>query len=444
MPRKSLRSRLVDAIHQTQDEYAVFGLLDTMDGKDDAMEEADDSSSLCGLVDLWAEDALDHVTNARYITERKTRRGPKKEIFERDLDECDSVRPPWLNGEEFLQKYRMSRGSFKRLVLLIKDHPVFNPKPNGKGTRRQVPVEWQLMVFLRYIGTTGSGGCSANMRSKFDIGRGTADLYKKRCITAIRSLRPIYIRWPSKKERRKIEKRIRSNYNLPGCVAVADGTLFPLTFAPQCKDAADYSGRKFPYSLTTMIVNDDQKRVIYYLAGFPGTAHDQKVYASTGLSKKPETHFTDKEYLIADSAMLNSPTVVASFKAPRGRPILERHEKFNTHLARLRITSEHTIGLLKGRFPWLRSIPMKVTEKRNSLKKILRIIESIVILHNFLLSVDDEGNDKLREDDGSSSDDDSDDSDDELEGLLQMTVSNTEQNDERRQNLLFYLEEYIY
>ena len=57
------------------------------------MEEADDSSSLCGLVDLWAEDALDYVADARYITERKTRRGRKKEIFERDLDEWDPVQP---------------------------------------------------------------------------------------------------------------------------------------------------------------------------------------------------------------------------------------------------------------------------------------------------------------------------------------------------------------
>jgi len=47
--------------------------------------------------------------------------------------------------------------------------------------------------------------------------------------------------------------------------------------------------------------------------------------------------------------------------------------------------SEHTIGILKGRFPWLRSIRMKITKNKRSLRRILRLLDATIILHNMLL-----------------------------------------------------------
>jgi len=48
--------------------------------------------------------------------------------------------------------------------------------------------------------------------------------------------------------------------------------------------------------------------------------------------------------------------------------------------------SEHTIGILKGRFPWLRSIRMKITKKKRSLCRILQLLDATIILHNMLLT----------------------------------------------------------
>ena len=70
--------------------------------------------------------------------------------------------------------------------------------------------------------------------------------------------------------------------------------------------------------------------------------------------------------------------------------LIECHEKFNTKLAKVRIRSEHCIGILKGRFPWLRSIWMKVTDDPKSVKLILRLIDATVILHNMLIELGEE------------------------------------------------------
>ena len=45
------------------------------------------------------------------------------------------------------------------------------------------------------------------------------------------------------------------------CIGIANGTLFPLTYEPQSEDAPDYHGCKFAYLMTSLIVNDDIKRI---------------------------------------------------------------------------------------------------------------------------------------------------------------------------------------
>jgi hypothetical protein len=296
--------------------------------------------------------------------------------------------PPWLTDEEFLQKYRMHRDSFKMIVSLINNHPAFQ----SRGRKKQAPVEHQLMVFLYYIGVSGSGASFPRCRQVFGIGRGTCNDYRKRVVAALRSLSERVVRWPDDRERKTIAKRFMKQYDFINCIAVADGTLFPLTYEPESTDAPDYHGRKHQYSLTTMIVCDDQKKIRYYLAGFPGCVHDNRVYKNTELFKNPAAYFGRVYYLLSDSALTNSPTVVSSFKCANGHQLQVMEEQFNTLLAKPRIISEHTIGMLKGRFQILKSIPMKITNARKSVKRILRVIDCCIILHNLLI---DNGDDQI-------------------------------------------------
>ena len=83
----------------------------------------------------------------------------------------------------------------------------------------------------------------------FGIGRHSAELYRCHCVKVIPSLGPDEISWPDETEREEIAKHIMAKYGWLQCIAVADGTLFPLTYAPQSKDAPDYHGWKHMYSL---------------------------------------------------------------------------------------------------------------------------------------------------------------------------------------------------
>lgn len=99
--------------------------------------------------------------------------------------------------------------------------------------------------------------------------------------------------WPEE-ERERIAWRVNTKYQIPNCIAVANGTLLPLLDEPQTFDAPDYHEQKFPYSLSDVLVNNDQWYIRYYLSGFPGCAHDNRVYNATKLAKDPQAYFGDK------------------------------------------------------------------------------------------------------------------------------------------------------
>jgi len=185
--------------------------------------------------------------------------------------------------------------------------------------------------------------------------------------TSILSFRDVYYTWPDAEERCELAKLGEIESDFPNCVGIADGTLFPLAFEPEVSDAPDYSGRKHGFSITTMIICDYNKKFRYYLAGYPGSCHDNHVYNNTEFVKKPKDYFSPMEYNMGDSAFANRPFMVSSFRKAKGQWLEPDHEAFNTKLAKLRICSEHCIGILKGRFPWLRSIRMKVTDDPKSM-----------------------------------------------------------------------------
>jgi hypothetical protein len=93
-----------------------------------------------------------------------------------------------------------------------------------------------------------------------------------------------------------------------------------------------------------------------------------------------QNYFGAHEYLLADSAYVPGPHVVPAFKASAGRRDPQKNA-FNERLSRPRVKCEHCIGLLKGRFPWLKNIRILI-KGTEDLRAILRFVQCAVIIHN--------------------------------------------------------------
>ena len=222
----------------------------------------------------------------------------------------------------------------------------------------------------------------------FRIGSGTCEDYRNRAKTAILSLRDKYIFWPDEEDRCQLAKSNEEKYHCPNAILYGDGTLHELMLAPQTPDRGDYHGRKMQWSLTTLILGDDECRVRYYLSGFPGCSHDNRVWRWSKIYKEKEKYFSPLQYVIMDTAFEPSDVCVPTYKK---QPVPDPDkEKFNTTVAKYRVKSEHLNGISKGRFPGaLRRIRKVITKDIKSLEEILSYIECAFILHNMLIDLRD-------------------------------------------------------
>jgi hypothetical protein len=320
------------------------------------------------------------MENTRYSYRNRYRSSPHASHI-RDLavsDSEDSL-PSWLSDDEFLHKFRVTRAAFAYILEEIKDDAVFQSGPRG---RKQRSVEFQLMVTLRALGSEGSGFSNPSLRHVFHTGRGTNSVYINRVTTALRNCRDTHMRWPTTEEKTVIKTELEKLSHLPNCVGIIDGTLFPLATTPQTDDKSDYHGRKFGYTLTFLIVCDHRRVVTYYYGGWPGCTHDNRMFGNSPFYNNPANYMEPQEYIIGDSAFQPQWFCVPAYSRVGST---YNQELFNKNLSKARVISEHCIGLLKGRFPWLRPIRKPVSKHRRHMRAILHLIDATIILHNMLI-----------------------------------------------------------
>ncbi|KAI7950102.1 hypothetical protein MJO28_008923 [Puccinia striiformis f. sp. tritici] len=311
MPRLTERgsaiTRMTHIIHQHVQGAMIESALN--DENAGSSEDSDLEDALVSLIMLKKN---------RYLAPR-VRLGRAPEITQY-LFSLDDIR--------FKQEFRMCQESFHQLVSEIRDHPVFQNRSNIP----QRPVQDQLMVTLKRMGTYGNGA----------------------------SVGIQYVSWPDTQGRRAIASRVDEFTGFRNCVGFIDGTLLPLYDRPAI-DPQDYYSRKGYYCLNTLIVCHEEKRITYYLTGWPGCCHDTRLWENSELKLKERELFSPGEYLIANSGFPVQTNVVPAFKRPPHAAMPQLKKRFNHHLSSIRISAR--LG------QWRRS----------------HWILACIVLHNFLL-----------------------------------------------------------
>lgn len=249
--------------------------------------------------------------------------------------------------------------------------------------REKNSVELHLLVLLKFLGSNGNEATISKLGMFFQISKGSFRNTLKRAVSVLLKHLRDAVFWPEADERKEISLRIKSQYKFPNCVGIIDGTLFPLELKPK-KNGEDYFCRKSCYAVHALITCDDTARIRDIVIGWPGSVHDNRVWTTSLLYNNRDTNFGTKEYLLGDSAFQESDNMVPAFKKPRGAAFLRSREFFNTQLAKPRVRSEHTIGILKGRFQYLKRIRVLISKKRDMIK-IVDYVNCASILHNWLI-----------------------------------------------------------
>lgn len=110
----------------------------------------------------------------------------------------------------FEKHTRMTRMSFGQVVHILetKAASFFTNSSNNP----QLPVSIQLHVALFFLGFYGNGANFEQARVKFGYGAGTLRDARNRVVSALFSLAPDFIRWPTATERKILCQNVKANY----------------------------------------------------------------------------------------------------------------------------------------------------------------------------------------------------------------------------------------
>ncbi|CAD6917236.1 unnamed protein product [Tilletia caries] len=124
--------------------------------------------------------------------------------------------------------------------------------------------------------------------------------------------------------------------------------------------------------MNVQIVNDHQMNIIDFSVGRTGSRCDSVAFEDTRLAQRHSEMLEAGEWCWADAGYKRQDWLVLPFTRPLKDPTHNRH--FNYHLSRIRISSEHTIGWLKGRFQCLK-------ELRDDVQYACLWLRAAVLLH---------------------------------------------------------------
>ena len=93
------------------------------------------------------------------------------------------------------------------------------------------------------------------------------------------------VSWPDEAEREQIAGRIHERFHFLNCLGMIDDTLLPMEFKPANLVWRNISlTRKSNYAVHMLVVCDDQARIHFYTAGWPGSIDANHTWRFSDLS----------------------------------------------------------------------------------------------------------------------------------------------------------------
>lgn len=270
----------------------------------------------------------------------------------------------------------------------------------------------QLALALDCLGHFGNGMAITHLLHQWKQCEGSCINFTNCVIKALLSLSDQFTAWPSL-EFHAGHSRFMSKQGFSGCVGFVDGTTIPLSHHPD-EEGDFYYDQHGDYSLSLQVVCAANCWITFGFTGysgmiilfkffffwllifyffiilFEGQCHDHAVYTASDIWWYPDEYFSFGEYLVTDSAYPISKFCVPVIK---GAGLTQDEKDFNQCVAHVHACNEHTIGMLKGQWASLKSLPIHIRKgaarKEEDLLQAVDWIHACIILHNFLIDEND-------------------------------------------------------
>ncbi|KAJ3531949.1 hypothetical protein NMY22_g7953 [Coprinellus aureogranulatus] len=282
----------------------------------------------------------------------------------------------------FRRNLRVSPSTFDGILTQIQDHEVFL----STGIRPQLPVDEQLAIALKRFGNFGSNASVEAIAQWAGVSAGMVVAATQRVMEAVLSLHDRHIHWPDARAKEEAKEYVEA----ATCVAwrdgwvFVDGTLIPLAEKP-AYHGESYFDRKSNYSLNVQLITLPNLKIVDYVLGHCGSAHDSSVFMDSRLYRNHQELLAPGEWIWADSAYPIEAWCITPYKKPAA--LIPENRTFNFWVSHIRIRSEHAVGYVKGRFQSLRGLRQQIVDKKAH-ERALVWVRTCLVLHNMIQDIE--------------------------------------------------------
>ncbi|KAF7372339.1 DDE Tnp4 domain-containing protein [Mycena venus] len=353
----------------------------TSDGEEDSSGTSDTSSTSSSSSDssgsdismpLWAGEISDDDEDEVYLA-RMSAEGELLEaisatrvLYPNTVPKVSQLRLVLVefkanDPKRFRRNLRVLPDTFDALVERIEDHPVFS----NNSRHPETPVYIQLAIALYRFGHYGNAASVEGISQWAGVSVGLVVKCTHHVIIAFLSIHD--------------ESLYRARIGEEDFLWLME--LVPLLEEPGHYGEA-YFDRKSNYSLNVQLITLPNLRIIDYVIGHCGSAHDSTAFADARTYKEHDTLFKrDREWLWADSAYGLDWWCVTPYKRPAS--LQANNKTFNYHFSRVRVKSEHSVGYIKGRFASFRGLRQQIDDSIAH-ERALAWVKACLVIHTLV------------------------------------------------------------
>ena len=218
---------------------------------------------------------------------------------------CDAFTP-----QDWMENFRTSRETF----LYLCDQLRRTISRQNTRLRRAISVERRVAITLWVLATPCEYRTVAHL---FGVARCTVCcIIKDTCEAIVKVLLPKYIHFPVGPKLKETVTGFLDRWGLPQCAGSIDGSHIPVR--PPAMNHTDYYNRKGFYSIIVQAVVNHNYLFTDLCIGWPGSVHDARVLANSGIYKK----YYNKEILQGDELCVDGCEIPVFLVGDSAYPLL--------------------------------------------------------------------------------------------------------------------------
>lgn len=280
-----------------------------------------------------------------------------------------------MTNDVFYKHFRMNIDTFKKIEDYCCTH-YSEEQHAGDAILCKMSVKEMALITIFYLATQAT---AREISLLFERCQSSVWNAVKRITGLLEERQSDWVQWPTNGSALRISNNYASIAGFPAVLGTIDGCHIAID--TPAENSRDYINRKMFSSIVLLAVALPNLSFSYVFAGFPGSAHDARVFKNSDLAARMNTNpallFPNQDYhLLGDAAFENSNFVVPAFKDTFADTREKR--KFNKIHSKTRTVVEHAFGRLKNKWRRLQHIK---TEVPNA----VRITVASCVLHNFVI-----------------------------------------------------------